>query len=70
MLDGHKAPSAKRCIKTVSFPFTHVGFDVVTKHRAPKGALRRHVYELALDAVNFGHKAPSAKRCIKTGYTP
>ena len=39
--DSQKAPSAKRCIKTVKLGFTQVlDQSAVRKHRAPKGALR------------------------------
>ena len=69
---GQKAPSAKRCIKTVRFGIpSRVPFPSVRKHRAPKGALR---LSAMLSAVFLmpGQKAPSAKRCIKTSsaWTP
>ena len=41
MASSHKAPSAKRCIKTVKVVcHLEVGLQVI-KHRAPNGALRR-----------------------------
>ncbi len=64
-----KAPSAKRCIKTI------VEYDVlvalpseVRKHRAPKGALRPNLN--CFIRTHLGQKAPSAKRCIKTEPNP
>ena len=39
--DGQKAPSAKRCIKTVSRSRRRTCQCQVRKHRAPKGALRQ-----------------------------
>ena len=38
---SQKAPSAKRCIKTLNEPIHARELRVVRKHRAPKGALRR-----------------------------
>ena len=61
-----KAPSAKRCIKTISHPGgAGIPSTLVRKHRAPKGALRR--LEPIVDVRNHAvsQKAPSAKRCIK-----
>ena len=37
---GHKAPSTKRCIKTLEGEEIGVHAHVVIKHRAPNGALR------------------------------
>ena len=42
----------------------------VTKHRAPKGALRPAIASRAEDVSACCHKAPSAKRCIKTCVHP
>ena len=39
-LQGQKAPSAKRCIKTGGGHGVWAGILGVRKHRAPKGALR------------------------------
>ena len=38
---------------------------LVRKHRAPKGALRHDIIDVAR-VPRRGQKAPSAKRCIKT----
>ena len=48
---GHKAPSAKRCIKTwARSPSPGPSSSGVTKHRAPKGALRLE----AIEGLGFG----------------
>ena len=62
-----KAPSAKRCIKTLGCRgLEGVGVCLVRKHRAPKGALRRFNVRPHTVSACEGQKAPSAKRCIKT----
>ena len=43
------------------------GRSQVTKHRAPKGALRPIREAQIYDSLYLRQKAPSAKRCIKTG---
>ena len=63
---GHKAPSAKRCIKTARATFSVSRPTIVIKHRAPNGALRPWRTVTARYTESMGHKAPSAKRCIKT----
>ena len=40
--------------------------EIVRKHRAPKGALRRAVFVGGGECDAAGQKAPSAKGCIKT----
>ena len=65
---GQKAPSAKRCIKTIP-PLCVIAHTptLVRKHRAPNGALRRHRHHTTIRiARERRQKAPSAKRCIKT----
>ena len=65
-----KAPSAKRCIKTVPQALVGVCLTcVVRKHRAPKGALRPHPSAKSVRSRLRSQKAPSAKRCIKTAAT-
>ena len=64
-MERHKAPSAKRCIKTLNERDICPNEVIVTKHRAPKGALRHEVVA-STSRAHLGHKAPSAKRCIKT----
>ena len=63
---GQKAPSAKRCIKTVEFGLVLVEPIRVRKHRAPKGALRLASSTRSKSPSCPGQRAPSAKRCIKT----
>ena len=63
---GQKAPSAKRCIKTVEFGLVLVEPVRVRKHRAPKGALRLASSTRSKSPSCPGQRAPSAKRCIKT----
>ena len=60
MFRGHKAPSAKRCIKTVPCSVISRPASVVTKHRAPKGALRLVVQEnfLIPGVLVTKHRAP------------
>ena len=44
-LTSHKAPSAKRCIKTpITVGFSETMIISVIKHRAPNGASRRLLY--------------------------
>ena len=65
--NSQKAPSAKRCIKTLREVPTHrARCPCVRKHRAPKGALRRKPVPEQERPASHGQKAPSAKRCIKT----
>ena len=61
-----KAPSAKRCIKTVQGLVHRHLVHYVRKHRAPKGALRRAQTPSRTCSRAARQKAPSAKRCIKT----
>ena len=63
---GHKAPSAKRCIKTFEDVAVCRGGSFVIKHRAPNGALRPNFNNAIHVRTPLCHKAPSAKRCIKT----
>ena len=61
---GQKAPSTRRCIKTISviaFP----SLSGVRKHPAPEGALRLNLVTRHDDPLS-GQKAPSTRRCIKT----
>ena len=67
MVQGQKAPSAKRCIKTELVGRRGVAFPRVRKHRAPKGALRRG-RSFPGSCVSARQKAPRAKRCIKTSF--
>ena len=65
-----KAPSAKRCIKTIDLEVLHSLANGVRKHRAPNGALRQLVSGLLAVGVKESQKAPSAKRRIKTPRCP
>ena len=65
-MGGQKAPSAKRCIKTLSDRESSGIGEGVRKHRAPNGALRRAKNDHWVVKRVRGQKAPSAKRCIKT----
>ena len=65
-----KAPSAKRCIKTLTITPDVVRPLRVRKHRAPKGALRPVALCEIQEVVGLSQKAPSAKRCIKTVLVP
>ena len=61
---SQKAPSTRRCIKTISviaFP----SLSGVRKHPAPEGALRLNLVTRHDDPLS-GQKAPSTRRCIKT----
>ena len=67
--DSQKAPSAKRCIKTLRYRRPNRSTrGRVRKHRAPKGALRPTI-GATVGRPMPGQKAPSAKRCIKTVVT-
>ena len=62
----HQAPSTKRYIKPSRLLVNLGGYGRVRKHRAPKGALRRQLDDIAeRDATR--QETPSAKRYIKTG---
>ena len=64
---SQKAPSAKRCIKTLRESHLKTReFTRVRKHRAPKGALRRTLVTTWHRNLFSGRKAPSAKRRINT----
>ena len=65
-----KAPSAKRCIKTMDDDGYALTATLVRKHRAPKGALRHDSRYHRGPAGKESQKAPSAKRCIKTASPP
>ena len=67
-LDGHKAPSAKRHIKTGRPRSRCRTRNLVIKHRAPNGALRP-AQPASTVSVRSGHKGPSIKRSIKTSGT-
>ena len=65
-LQSQKAPSAKRCIKTLLGRELAAQLqDRVRKHRAPKGALRLNGLNGRLKLLHR-QKEPSAKMCIKT----
>ena len=58
---GHKAPSAKRCIKTEYDAVSERAAPAVIKHRAPNGALRRSAvadFTVASTPV-IKHRAPN-----------
>ena len=65
VVNGQKAPSAKRCIKTGEFRRDQSLRCRVRKHRAPNGALRR-LRGVHCEGCVPGQKAPSTKRCITT----
>ena len=61
-----KAPSAKRCIKTISqLPARRPGLHS-QKARSAKRCIKTLLRESGNLTRVFGQKAPSAKRCIKT----
>ena len=67
----HKAPSAKRCIKTGDVADEEAApADGVIKHRARNGALRPDAAFLNRCIDRQSHKAPSANQCIKTAHRP
>ena len=59
-LEGQKAPSAKRCIKTGRLPRRGVCVSPVRKHRTPKGALRQstRIRLILSDSLVRKHRAP------------
>ena len=62
---GQKAPSAKRCIKTLDSLRRRLDDKVGQKAPSAKRCIKTH----ALTCSKFlysSQKAPSAKRCIKT----
>ena len=59
-----KAPSTRRCIKTI-LSLIEVLLLHVRKHPAPEGALRRLLVSPCHELV-LSQKAPSTRRCIKT----
>ena len=66
-MDGQKAPSAKRCIKTFHLLIACFSFNNVRKHRAPKGTLRHQRPDGERPKMRC-QIAPSTKRCIKTRF--
>ena len=60
MPDCHKAPSAKRCIKTINENEPIKASNIVIKHRAPNGALRQAAGPVvgAVSGV-IKHRAPN-----------
>ena len=69
--EGQKAPSTKRCIKTIisSFPGGPVE-PYVRKHRTPKGALRQADLAVQLDLVGSVRKqrAPKGLSIVECGW--
>ena len=66
---SQKAPSAKRCIKTVGVHLVEV--PVVRRQKAPSAKRCIKTRRCAVRGSRcWRQKAPSAKRCIKTGRSP
>ena len=61
---SQKAPSTRRCIKTVLYAVRHFGLLQVRKHPAPEGALRRDE-PLSLGFYMFIRKYPAPEGALR-----